>query len=170
MRNDMNLQPFYKLAPNRVWRTYLGGKTLDRIAGADDPQDTHFPEDWLLSVTPARNIGREALVNEGISQVSTPEGPILLTELIERFPEDLFGKAHLVRFGPKDPSFAFRYSDQWLIRTQEHLKIADDVYYCHNRSISRIFATVFRSLLKRLFVFAALPSDDRSLTETEGAE
>ena len=84
--------------------------------------------------------------------------------------EVLFGKAHLVRFGPKDPSFAFRYSDQWLIRTQEHLKIADDVYYCHNRNISRIFATVFRSLLKRLFVFAALPSDDRSLTETEGAE
>lgn len=106
----MNLQPFYKLSPNRVWRTYLGGKTLDRIAGADDPQDTHFPEDWLLSVTPARNIGREALVNEGISQVSTPEGSILLTELIERFPEELFGKAHLAAFG-RTPGFLLKYLD-----------------------------------------------------------
>ena len=85
----MKLQSCYKLAPNRVWRTYLGGKTLDRIGGADAPQDSHFPEDWLLSATPARNIGREEIANEGISKVITPEGPVLLTELIEQFPEEL---------------------------------------------------------------------------------
>ena len=106
----MKLQACYKLAPNRVWRTYLGGKTLDQISGADVPQDTHFPEDWLLSTTPARNIGREEIANEGISKVVTPEGLVLLTELIEQFPEELFGKNHLAAFG-KTPGFLLKYLD-----------------------------------------------------------
>ena len=106
----MKLQACYKLAPNRVWRTYLGGKTLDQISGADVPQDTHFPEDWLLSATPARNIGREEIANEGISKVVTPEGLVLLTELIEQFPEELFGKKHLAAFG-KTPGFLLKYLD-----------------------------------------------------------
>lgn len=106
----MKMQSCYKLAPNRVWRTYLGGKTLDRIGGAETPQDTHFPEDWLLSATPARNIGREEFASEGISQVVTPDGPMLLTELIERFPEELFGKTHLAALG-KTPGFLLKYLD-----------------------------------------------------------
>ena len=90
----MKLETCYRLAPNRVWRTYLGGRTLDRIAGVRNPEDSHFPEDWLLSTTAAHNIGREKFPGEGISRVITSTGEVFLTELAERFPEELFGRAH----------------------------------------------------------------------------
>ena len=53
-----------RLPPNRVWRTYLGGRTLDQLASevgghvpvpAFSPADTHFPEDWIASTTRAIN-------------------------------------------------------------------------------------------------------------------
>jgi len=53
-----------RLPPNRVWRTYLGGRTLDELASevgghvpvpAFSPADTHFPEDWIASTTRAIN-------------------------------------------------------------------------------------------------------------------
>ena len=55
----MNAEPFYRLLPNRVWRTYLGGGTLDAISGVQPPEDGHFPEDWILSTTRAVNVGRK---------------------------------------------------------------------------------------------------------------
>lgn len=106
----MKLQNCYKLAPNRVWRTYLGGKILDHISGKQEPQDSHFPEDWLLSVTPARNIGREDVSNEGISRVCDGEKTFLLTELTERFPEEFFGEAHCKSFG-NSPEFLLKFLD-----------------------------------------------------------
>lgn len=106
----MKIQSCYKLAPNRVWRTYLGGKTLDQISGIENPSDTHFPEDWLVSTTAARNIGREEVVDEGIAKVITKDGVFLLTELFERFPEDFFGTKHLAAFG-KSPEFLLKYLD-----------------------------------------------------------
>lgn len=106
----MSILPFYRLAPNRVWRTYLGGKTLDQISGADSPADTHFPEDWLLSVTAARNIGREELVQEGLSKAVTPAGTQLLTELFDRYPEEFFGREHLASYG-KSPEFLLKFLD-----------------------------------------------------------
>ena len=60
----MILEPCYRLAPNRVWRTYPGGRTLDQIEGVRKPEDSHFPEDWLLSTTAARNVGREEFPDE----------------------------------------------------------------------------------------------------------
>ena len=56
------------LAPNRVWRTYSGGKQLDILAGESLPEDGHFPEDWIGSVTEAKNPGREDIA-EGVSPV-----------------------------------------------------------------------------------------------------
>ena len=79
----------------------------------------------------------------------------------------LSGRAHLVRYGNQDTNYAFRYSDQFLLHKEGHQKIADDIYYYYNRSIGKIWRTVFISLLKRLFVIQALPSDDRSLQEKE---
>ena len=29
----------YRIAPNRVWRTYLGGKTLDANSGIEPPEE-----------------------------------------------------------------------------------------------------------------------------------
>ena len=106
----MILEPCYRLAPNRVWRTYPGGRTLDEIEGVAKPADTHFPEDWLLSTTAARNVGREKFPDEGISRVVTSSGELPLTELAARFPEELFGKAHREKFG-NSAGFLLKYLD-----------------------------------------------------------
>jgi len=80
----------------------------------------------------------------------------------------LFGKGHLVRFGRNDFDYAFRYSDQWLLRTMEHLKITDDIYFYYNRSVLKIFRTVIVSLVKRLFVLKRLEKDSGNGSEEEG--
>ena len=49
----------YKLKENRVWRTYLGGAKIDRFYGRPETEDGHFPEDWILSTTLAKNVGRK---------------------------------------------------------------------------------------------------------------
>lgn len=43
------------LPENRVWRSYLGGRTLDRLAGHVAAADSHFAEDWIASATRAVN-------------------------------------------------------------------------------------------------------------------
>lgn len=48
------------LPPNRVWRTYPGGRTLDELAGAPAPADSHWAEDWIASTTRAINPARGA--------------------------------------------------------------------------------------------------------------
>ncbi|NHN37750.1 mannose-6-phosphate isomerase [Pseudomaricurvus alcaniphilus] len=62
-----------KLSANRVWRTYQGGKQLDMIEGKQNPQDSHFPEDWIGSTVEARNIGREH-ISEGLAMVTNEDG------------------------------------------------------------------------------------------------
>lgn len=58
------LPPLCRILPNRVWRTYPGGRRLDELAGTVPAEDSHFPEDWLLSDTAAVNPGRAP---EGVS-------------------------------------------------------------------------------------------------------
>ena len=87
--------PFFRLLPNRVWRTYLGGRILDGISGKSAPEDTHFPEDWLLSTTIARNPGREHLTTEGVSQVELDGEVMPLTAVIKKFPGEMLGAEHL---------------------------------------------------------------------------
>ncbi len=106
----MKCRDCYTLAPNRVWRTYLGGRTLDGISGAAEPQDSHFPEDWLLSTTAARNVGREHLPEEGISRVFADGETVPLTRLAADCPEELFGPEHLRRFG-ESAGFLLKYLD-----------------------------------------------------------
>lgn len=43
------------LPENRVWRSYPGGRTLDRLAGRTAAADGHFAEDWIASATRAVN-------------------------------------------------------------------------------------------------------------------
>jgi mannose-6-phosphate isomerase len=43
------------LPENRVWRSYPGGRTLDRLAGHVPAADGHFAEDWIASATRAVN-------------------------------------------------------------------------------------------------------------------
>lgn len=100
----------FPLAPNRVWRTYLGGKTLDEISAFPTPADSHFPEDWLLSTTRASNVGRDAFPDEGISQLRVGNETLSLIEIAERFPQELFGSKHLERFG-KSAGFLLKFLD-----------------------------------------------------------
>ena len=94
-----------RLPPNRVWRTYLGGRELDRLAGVP-AADTHFPEDWIASTTRAINPAdatrhAQSLLPEGISPVllgaeSTPHN---FAELLAGDPAHHLGAAHAARFG-----------------------------------------------------------------------
>jgi len=87
------------LPPNRVWRTYQGGRILDTISGVEAPADSHFPEDWMGSLTRANNPNRQD-TNEGLSAVVTESGDsLLLLDLVKEDPEFYLGKAHVERFG-----------------------------------------------------------------------
>lgn len=53
----------------RVWRTYLGGRLLDELHGISGGENGHFPEEWIMSVVAARNVGREDIKDEGMSHL-----------------------------------------------------------------------------------------------------
>lgn len=84
-----------KLAYNRVWRTYIGGKAIDRFYQIDEPTDGHYPEVWIASTTTAVN--PDIVENEGLSQIEG-EGT-LLVDLINEDPVGYLGKDHVVAFG-----------------------------------------------------------------------
>ena len=86
-----------KLLPVRAWRTYLGGKLIDKLHGTPDTEDGHFPEEWIASIVSARNSGREKCLNEGLS-ICADSGK-LLKDLINGFPEEILGKQHVVKRG-----------------------------------------------------------------------
>ena len=101
----------YRIATNRVWRSYLGGRTLDCISGITNPQDSHFPEDWLLSDTLARNVGREQFAEEGISLLKEPDGTLIpFTRLLADYPQELLGQAHCQALGHR-AGFLLKYLD-----------------------------------------------------------
>ncbi len=87
----------YPLLPNRVWRSYGGGKMLDQISGKKDPADSHFPEDWIFSTTQAVNPGRET-IREGVSLVP---GEKRLTDLIAEDPDFFLGADYVRKYGQK---------------------------------------------------------------------
>lgn len=92
-------EPILMLGANRVWRTYQGGRILDEIEEKAVPEDTHFPEDWIGSLTAAKNPDRE-FGEEGISRVTRSNGEsILLTELIAEDPSYYLGQEHYDVFG-----------------------------------------------------------------------
>ena len=93
LRNQLVLLP-----PNRVWRTYPGGATLEKLAGNTSPKDTHFPEDWIGSMTRAVNLGRES-IEEGVSQVQLGEETHDFKALLESDPEYFLGADHVAKHG-----------------------------------------------------------------------
>ncbi|WP_310499096.1 type I phosphomannose isomerase catalytic subunit [Paenibacillus qinlingensis] len=89
----------HKLASNRVWRTYHGGKMLEAWQGGEQPTDNSMPEEWIASVVRARNVGREHIV-EGLSRVLT-EGAeeVTLQDLIAADPVGFLGRRHHEKYG-----------------------------------------------------------------------
>ncbi len=100
----------FRIPANRVWRTYLGGKTLDSLAGNPAPADSHFPEDWILSTTPARNIGREELADEGLSSLESQGECRTLESWLDEYPHEILGERHLREFG-KSAGFLLKFLD-----------------------------------------------------------
>lgn len=96
----MNQHIPLRMAENRVWRIYLGGKLLDELRGVTG-SDGYFPEDWLASVVQANNPDREEKPDrEGLSRVELPDGETAyLKDLIDANPEALLGKEHIANFG-----------------------------------------------------------------------
>ena len=63
-----------KLDHPRVWRTYLGGERLDAFIGSSSATGSrHYPEEWIASVTEARN--PDSTPGEGLSH--TTDGALL---------------------------------------------------------------------------------------------
>lgn len=87
-----------ELPQNRVWRGYQGGRILDKLIGKDDPRDGHYPEDWVGSVTAARNPHSRS-PHEGISEIRINGREALFTDLINRDPDYFLGSGHVARFG-----------------------------------------------------------------------
>lgn len=87
-----------ELPQNRVWRSYQGGQILDELVGKAEPLDSHYPEDWIGSVTLARNPQAQSEY-EGISTVWIDGQPTLFTDLIAIDPDYFLGKDHVARFG-----------------------------------------------------------------------
>jgi len=67
-----------RLQPTRVYRFYRGGALIDRLRGEPE-RDGDRPEDWLGSVVPARNPGRD----EPFAGLSRLEEGALLRDAIE---------------------------------------------------------------------------------------
>lgn len=89
-----------RMPPNRVWRSYPGGRTLDALSGAAEPADTHFPEDWIASTTQAVNPGREG-IREGISCAEVGGRTLDLPDLLALDPAYFLGARYVERFGRK---------------------------------------------------------------------
>ena len=86
-----------KLTSPRVWRTYIGGSLIDAIHGDHNGVDGQFPEEWIMSVVNARNVGREHIPDEGLCYLDGTELP--LRDYILQNSEALLGTAHLKQIG-----------------------------------------------------------------------
>ncbi|MEO6246214.1 MAG: class I mannose-6-phosphate isomerase [Opitutaceae bacterium] len=105
-----------RLPPNRVWRTYPGGRTLDALAGVAAPADSHLAEDWIASTTVAQNPPEATSVASpsapGISPVlvghdTTPRD---FAALLASDPDYFLGAPHVARFGAQ-PQVLVKFLD-----------------------------------------------------------
>lgn len=94
-------KPIY-LEPNPILHFYNGGKLRAEFIGEPDPKDDFRSEDWIFSTNRAITPGRENPPDKGISRVKLPSGKtVLLTQLIEAFPEETVGRKHCEKYGPR---------------------------------------------------------------------
>lgn len=90
----------FKLKSTRVWRTYSGGREIEKWQGIENPEDGELPEEWIASTVSARNPGREHVVGEGLSRIYSEDGEdITLRDIIESDPEGFLGSEHVKRNG-----------------------------------------------------------------------
>ena len=124
----MSIPEILPFSPNRAWRTYLGGRILDRMEGKSAPEDTHFPEDWIGSTTVAVNPG-ESGANDGLALVSAGGKPVFLRELLEQCGGELLGEAHMSTYGP-DVRFLLKLLDSAI---RLHIQCHPDIGFSRKR-------------------------------------
>ena len=83
-----------RLAPTRVHRFYRGGALLGALR-SESAEDDVFPEEWVGSITPAHNPGRDD-PEEGLSRLSDGR---LLRDAVSDDPVGWLGEEHVARFG-----------------------------------------------------------------------
>lgn len=86
-----------QVLPTRVFRIYRGGYLLEKFRDIKNPQDSDYPEDWILSTVKA--IQSYGISDESISKIKTIKGINSLEVLIKHFPEDILGKEYVKKFG-----------------------------------------------------------------------
>ena len=106
----MRIPGLIVLPPNRIWRTYLGGRTLDVLKKKEYLEDSPYPEDWIASTTRANNRGRENLKGEGLSRIEVDNRDILLKDLFAEFPEESLGAEHFSKYGA-NTQFLLKFLD-----------------------------------------------------------
>ena len=98
------------LPPNRTRRNYRGGKLLDQFEGKKGV-DSNRPEDWIASLTPARNPGMPEIENEGLATIIDDDGnAILLKTLVENDPVYFLGEQYVNDHGTS-PAFLLKLLD-----------------------------------------------------------
>ena len=78
-----------RLPQTRVYRFYRGGALLDRFRAGQEGADGDFPEDWIGSVTEAKNPGRDE-PGAGLSRL---EDGTVLRDVIAADPDGWLGPA-----------------------------------------------------------------------------
>jgi mannose-6-phosphate isomerase len=106
----MKIPAILLLPPNRVWRSYLGGKTLDALENKENPADGHYPEDWIASTTRANNRGLENQKDEGLSTIQIEGREIFLRDLFSEIPIETLGAKHVQKYGP-NTQFLLKFLD-----------------------------------------------------------
>ncbi|MEZ4712341.1 MAG: class I mannose-6-phosphate isomerase [Caldilineaceae bacterium] len=125
MSANINYNQPFLLLPNRVWRTYEGGRVLDQIEGKTNPTDSHFPEDWIGSATRAINPGREHIADEGIGVAQSVDGNrFSMAQLFATSPVAALGAAHADAFGAQ-PQLLVKLLDSAVrLHIQAHPNVA----------------------------------------------
>jgi len=86
-----------QILSTRVFRIYRGGLLLEKFRGMKKPQDSDYPEDWILSTVKAMQ--PYGISDESISNIKTIKDIDNLEVLIKHFPEDILGQDYAKRFG-----------------------------------------------------------------------
>ncbi len=130
----MKVPDIILLPPNRVWRSYLGGKIIDSIQGSSKPQDNHYPEDWIASTTTATNKQMEQRTDEGLSEVEIDGVPVSLKLLMEKYPVEMVGQEHYGKFGA-NTQFLLKFLDSSIrLHLQAHPTISFAQKYLNSNS------------------------------------
>ncbi len=130
----MFIPDILQLKPNRVWRTYSGGKYLDVLEGKSSPSDSHFPEDWIASTIGATNIGREDIADEGYSKVEIQGQSFMLKDLFQQFPQELLGEKHFAKFGSHTQVLTKLLDSAVRLHLQAHPTISFSKKYLNSNS------------------------------------